>query len=259
MSHRTTRRTLGTVLALPLTLALGAGVALAQASGTSVDRPGGDPDGSFSISATAGAVPQEDGERGNDDASGSFDIDLYTGDEVVCYDISVTGVSGDWESPAPTANHIHAGNVGLVGPAIVAFPNPEMGSGGDFTTSGCLEDALINSDDSGVTSLSAINDNPAGYYVDIHTSEFPRGDVRGNLQGTRVAAGGTGGGDATGGDQGDTATDDAMPQAGQGPEAGFGGAASDQNRTAALTGAALLLALAGAATASQAAGRREQA
>lgn len=259
MSHRTTRRTLGTVLALPLTLALGAGVAFAQASGSSVDRPSGDADGSFSISATAGAVPQEDGERGNDSASATYDLDLYTDAEVVCYDISVSGVSGDWESPAPTANHIHAGNVGLVGPAIVAFPNPEMGSGGDFTTSGCLEDALINSDDSGVTSLAQIDANPAGFYVDIHTSEFPRGDVRGNLQGTRVSAGG-GGGD-TGADAGGDADADAspMPQAGQGPEAGFGGAAGEESRTAALTGAALLLALAGAATASQMAGRREQA
>ena len=123
MSHRTTRRTLGTVLALPLTLALGAGVAFAQASGSSVDRPSGDADGSFSVSATPGAVPQEDGERGNESASATYDLDLYVDAEVVCYDISVSGVSGDWESPAPTANHIHAGNVGLVGPAIVAFPD----------------------------------------------------------------------------------------------------------------------------------------
>ena len=248
MTHRTTRRTLGTVLALPLTLALGAGVAFAQASGTDVDRPSGSPDAVATIAADGDTVPSEDGERGNPDASGDYNLEFFLDDDVICFDISVSGVSGDWESPAPTANHIHEGNIALVGPPVLAFPDPDSGSGGDFSTSGCLEDPML--DDTDVT-LADIVAAPANFYVDIHTSEFPRGDIRGGFQGNVALDDGSD-------DDTDTATDTtAMPAEGTGPDAGFGGlAAGDESRTTALTGAALLLALAGAATASQFASRR---
>lgn len=244
MNETTTRRKLGLMLALPLTMVLGVGVAFAQTPGTEVDRPSSFTS-AFSVTASPDQVPPEDGERGNPDASGTYDLELNSDEEIICFDITVTGANAPFESPAATANHIHRGFAGIGGPAVVLFPNPEAGSDGTLTVDGCLQEPF-NPDEE--ISLADIEAAPANYYVDIHTADFPRGDVRGQLTGTRV--------DAAEGDP--AATEDAMPAEGQGVAAGFGGA-TEQDRAVPLTLAAMLLALAGATTLSTIAGRRAQA
>lgn len=233
------RRKLGTALALPLTLALGAGVASAQSPGSEVDTPDSF-DVEWRVEATPDQVAIEDGERGNPDASAVYDLRINVAEEIICFDVTAQGISGDWESPAPTANHIHRGTVGTVGPPVVILPDLEPGPGGDLTTSGCLQEPFAP--DADISSLQEIVDNPAQHYLDVHTAEFPRGDVRGNLQ-QRTAIG----------DTDEPAA--AMPAPGAGPDAGFGGAAVE-DRTVALTAAVAMLALAGAATATSLAGRR---
>lgn len=78
----------------------------------------------------------------------------------------------------PTASHIHLGAIDVAGGVVVNF-NPSFVNG---TAAGTVTIA---------TELAAaIAGNPSGYYVNVHTSDFPDGAVRGQL-----GAATTGGGD----------------------------------------------------------------
>jgi hypothetical protein len=105
------------------------------------------------------------GDAGSGDAEGSgtalITIDPDTGE--VCWDLSVEGI-GD-----AVASHIHVGAEGEDGDVVV--PLDEDGFSG--TSSGCVD--ASNAD------LAAILANPADYYVNIHTEEFPNGAIRGQL------------------------------------------------------------------------------
>lgn len=69
-----------------------------------------------------------------------------------------------------TEMHIHAGAGGEVGPVVVEF----MSGGSACTEAGA----------SGVTtsSLSDLVDRPDDFYVDLHTTRYPDGAARGQLQ-----------------------------------------------------------------------------
>lgn len=71
-------------------------------------------------------------------------------------------------SAAPTAAHIHSGAVGASGGPVVTLQAPAAGS-----SSGCQE---ITAD-----LANALVANPANYYVNVHTSQFPPGAIRGQL------------------------------------------------------------------------------
>ena len=64
--------------------------------------------------------------------------------------------------------HIHVGAAGTNGPVVVPLPPPTTGASG-----GCV---AVDP-----TLLRAIANNPAGYYVNVHTAAFPGGAVRGQL------------------------------------------------------------------------------
>jgi hypothetical protein len=101
---------------------------------------------------------------GDPNGTGSATIRLQAGEGRVCFQLSVANVA----LPA-TGAHIHSGAAGIAGPIVVALTPPNAGG----TASGCVtaDRALV----------SAILANPAGYYVNVHTSEFPAGAVRGQL------------------------------------------------------------------------------
>lgn len=67
----------------------------------------------------------------------------------------------------PTLAHIHRGAAGVAGPPVV-----------DFNVN-----TLVNGTVSGVsqTLIDEILANPAGFYVNVHTAEFPAGAIRGQL------------------------------------------------------------------------------
>ena len=75
---------------------------------------------------------------------------------------------------APTASHIHAGAAGTNGSVVVPFTVGTLSNGATTIT------AQLASD---------INANPAGFYVNVHTSDFPNGAIRGQL--ARAAGDGT--------------------------------------------------------------------
>jgi hypothetical protein len=151
------RLSFGLVLCAPLLFAAAPAHALTIAYVLSMDGaqvvPGpGDPDGSAS-----GTITLSD--------SGA-----------VSWDISFLNIA------SPTAMHIHTGAAGVSGPPFVTL---------DVSTSGG-PGTLISSTSTSAGNAATILADPTGYYVQIHTGEFPGGAVRGQL-GTLVPEPGTGG------------------------------------------------------------------
>jgi hypothetical protein len=150
----------------------------------------------FVTTVDALQVVDEDGEfrRGEPGATGTFDLRLDAVNDLVCFDITLRGVTGDYASPAVTATHIHANTFGAIGPPVVAFPNPQPvdGSPDLRRSTGCLDSTAPSfgdgrDDDPGegfrVADLEA---DPAAYYLDTHTEAFLGGAVRGQLGATDV-------------------------------------------------------------------------
>jgi len=80
-----------------------------------------------------------------------------------CYLMNITGLEG------VTAAHIHVGGPGENGRPVVPLETPEGGTAG-----GC---AQVTPEVS-----AALLANPGGYYVNVHTSAFPQGEIRGQLK-----------------------------------------------------------------------------
>lgn len=124
---------------------------------------------------------------GQPGAIGSFTFRINSDLDVICYDIVLAGVTGDYMSPAKTATHIHQAAAGVAGPPRIAFPNPTDIGNGVRQSSGCLQGPfttgiLANGVDTGTDfDLAAIEANPAGFAADTHTAAFTAGAVRGQL------------------------------------------------------------------------------
>lgn len=99
---------------------------------------------------------------GDTDGAGTVGLTVNSGKSEICYDIAVKGIQ------APTAAHIHAGAAGSSGAVKVPFKKAADGS-----WKGCVavDKALLDD----------IMKNPGNYYVNVHTSEFPNGAIRGQL------------------------------------------------------------------------------
>lgn len=204
MSKRTSARTLtiGAVVAVGV-LAVGAP---AQAE-TEVPEPSSFTS-AFTVMATPDQVINTDGVAtpGQEGATGTFTFRINSELDVICYDITLEGVSGDYQSPAKTATHIHQAQAGKAGPPRIAFPNPSPIGDGPRTSSGCLQGpfttgVMANGADTGTGfTLAQIEADPSAFAADSHTVTSPAGVVRGQL--TSVPVGGVptgGGGTAQGG------------------------------------------------------------
>lgn len=149
---------------------------------------------------------------GEPGATGTFDYRINSDEEVICYDLRLEGVTGEYQSPARTATHIHEAAPGAAGPPRIAFPNPQ-GEGATRTSSGCLKGpfttgVMANGQDTGTGfSLKKIEANPAAFFGDSHTAGFTAGVVRGQL--TAVPMGGV----ETGAGATSATTDAALPVA----------------------------------------------
>jgi len=102
--------------------------------------------------------------------SGVANISIDTVTNQICWSISVGGLSA-----APIMAHIHQGAVGTNGPIVVQLfpPLPQP------TSSGCTTDAVH---------APEIAANPAGFYVNVHTTAFPNGAIRGQLANAQQSA-----------------------------------------------------------------------
>lgn len=103
---------------------------------------------------------------GDPDGAGTAWISLNQGQGEVCFNIEYTGLVD------VRAAHIHPGAAGVAGPPLVPFALDSDPSTG---ISGCTA--------APADVIKAIRQNPADYYVNVHTAEFGPGAIRGQLQG----------------------------------------------------------------------------
>ena len=106
----------------------------------------------------AAEVPGPGADKGMGEATLSFDSDKNQ----VCYMLHAMGTD------TPTMAHIHKGAAGVAGGVVVALTAPANGM-----SEGC---APIAAD-----AMGDILAHPADYYVNVHTAQFPKGAMRGQL------------------------------------------------------------------------------
>ncbi|KAL8953260.1 MAG: hypothetical protein Q9222_000865 [Ikaeria aurantiellina] len=118
---------------------------------------------------------------------GTYDFGINAGLDFICYSIKIFGFRGEYQSPAKTATHVHEAAKGRNGPPRLAFPNP-VGDGHERSSVGCLSGPFttglfVNGTDTGTGfKVSQIEENPAGFFADIHSSLAVPGAVRGQLR-----------------------------------------------------------------------------
>jgi CHRD domain len=128
------------------------------AQALSPTRPGGRP-----LSAALTGAAEIPG-PGDSDGKGTATIRLNSGQGKVCFVLTATNIT----LPATLA-HIHIGAAGSAGdPVVTLLPPDATGISG-----GCVSASSAT--------IKAILKTPSGYYVNIHTSDFGAGAIRGQL------------------------------------------------------------------------------
>jgi hypothetical protein len=102
---------------------------------------------------------------GDPDGGGNAEIRLDEGANEVCYTITVENIA------EPVASHIHEAPAQEAGPIVVTFDPEKIGQGEDCVSAPA-------------DVIARIKANPRGFYVNVHTGDFPGGAVRGNLDTT---------------------------------------------------------------------------
>jgi hypothetical protein len=152
-------------IALLLSLVLGLALAIGVAGPALADRIGGGDQGGRPFQTALNGANEAPG-PGDPDGTGTALITLNQGQGTVCFELSVENIT----LPA-TAAHIHIAPAGAPGPIVVPLAAP----GEDGTSSGCIEG--VDQD-----LIKAIRQNPAAYYVNVHTLPlYAAGAVRGQL------------------------------------------------------------------------------
>src|SRR5215471_41726 len=136
-------------------------VAVLVASMWAVATPATAADGGRPLSATlTGPVEVPPGDPGG---SGTAEFRVNIGQGRICYSLSVQHLSA-----AVIAAHIHVAPAGTAGPIVVPLTAPVSG-----TSTGCADvDREL---------AKNILQHPGAYYVNVHTTAFPKGAVRGQL------------------------------------------------------------------------------
>jgi hypothetical protein len=137
-------------------LALTGGLALVAAPALS--QEGGRP---LSAHMTGAA---EKPNPGDPDGMGHVRLTVNVGQNQICYDIMAEKIT----LPAGAA-HIHKAGPDAAGPPVVMLKPP----GADGKVKDCAT--------AGADVVKDILQNPGNYYVNVHTSDFPAGAIRGQI------------------------------------------------------------------------------
>src|SRR5918998_327158 len=156
MSHRFRR-----ALAVALVVATPAGLVAANPASARTSAEG------VVLQSTLSGLREvgPDGSLGAGDPDGVGAATLELSATSLCFDLDVTGV----ELPAAAA-HVHRAPVGTNGDVVVPLAPP----GADCRSEGCADVAP--------DVLEALASTPEDFYVNVHTSAFSAGAVRGQLQ-----------------------------------------------------------------------------
>jgi hypothetical protein len=112
---------------------------------------------SFNVSLSGGGA-------GDSDGAGQGTVTLDSETNQVSWDFSYSNIA------EPTAMHIHEGAEGQSGGVVVPFTLEKDSEGN-----------LVGLTNAPAEAVQAIIASPAGYYVNIHNSEFRGGAIRGQL------------------------------------------------------------------------------
>ncbi len=105
---------------------------------------------------------------GDPDGAGFAKLRLNPGQERICFTLNVSNIP----LPAGAAGvHIHEAPAGANGPVVVPLLPP--GQPDAATESGCVT--------ADRTLIKEIMRDPDEYYVNVHTTQFPAGAIRGQL------------------------------------------------------------------------------
>jgi hypothetical protein len=108
--------------------------------------------------------PNERPTAGDADGTGTAVFALYPARGRLCYTLAVRNII------MPTAAaHIHRGGADVAGGVLIPLTAPNANG---------VASACINADPAVLTEIVA---NPAGFYANVHTRDFPGGAVRGQL------------------------------------------------------------------------------
>ncbi|MDQ4093562.1 MAG: CHRD domain-containing protein [Actinomycetota bacterium] len=105
---------------------------------------------------------------GDRDGQGSARLDLDPQRGTACYEITWNKLDG-----AVTAFHLHAGRRGSEGPHWIDFFNGQSLNGDQGKTSNCVRSTREN--------IEAVINDPSAYYLQLHSTAFPDGAVRGQV------------------------------------------------------------------------------
>jgi len=150
------------VRALTITISAAAAVGVLFAAGVALANPGGVP-----------AIPLNAEQETTDvdsDASGFFSYTIE-GDQL-CYTLEVRDLTTQ-----PVAAHIHPAPRNVAGGVAVPLLTPTAQTS---TVSAC-----ITASETGVLTpaeLAAIAADPRAFYVNVHTTRYPAGEIRGQLK-----------------------------------------------------------------------------
>ena len=101
---------------------------------------------------------------GDPQGSGEAEVSISDNFDQICWDINdVTGIG------PITGAHIHRGAAGVNGPVVFALKQANEGG-----WKGCASGAEWTED--------RIENKPSSFYVNVHTTEFPNGAIRGQLR-----------------------------------------------------------------------------
>lgn len=148
------RNVVGWIVALGIVCALIPVVASA--------RPGGQP-----------AIPMNPEQETGTVVSGGNGFFSYTitGDQL-CYALEVSDLTQD-----PFAAHIHRAPRDLAGAVVVPLATPPAATS---TVSACI--TAVEGGTLTPAELAGIAAEPSAYYVNVHTSSYPGGEIRGQLK-----------------------------------------------------------------------------
>ena len=126
-----------------------------------------------SVSAKPPAIPlnAEQETTGSTSTGSGFFSYTIEGDQL-CYTLEVRDLT-----MAPFAAHIHIGPRNVAGPIVVGLLTPPAATS---TVSACITAA--EGGDLTPAELAAIAADPRNYYVNVHTNNWPGGEVRGQLK-----------------------------------------------------------------------------
>ena len=137
-------------------------IAMAAAAAIVMAKPGGVP-----------AIPLNNEQETTGAAGGGSGFFSYTVDgATLCYTLEVRDLT-----VAPFAAHIHPAPRNIAGPVAIPLATPP---GATSSVSACITAA-----EGGAMTpaeLAAVVADPGAFYVNVHTSTYPGGEIRGQLK-----------------------------------------------------------------------------